>query len=260
MVAAARPVRLLVGVVVLMAALGAAMAAPAGARSANAGAEADFVDRINGARASAGKGSLVTNGELTSIARRWSQRMADEQRLSHNPNLANEVTQDWEKLAENVGFGQNVAQIHDAFMNSAAHRNNILDGALTHVGVGVVIDGGGQMWVTEVFMRLRGGGGGSAPPPTTAAPPPPPPPTTAAPAPTTAPPATAPPTTRAPRVTTATTARTPSPTTTAGAPPVTAAPPPTTVLEPPPVTPAASAPTPRLVLVLDGLVALDRGR
>lgn len=285
-----RPVVALLATVVVLLGEGMAPAASAPAPSrpmaraaAEPGAEAEFVDRVNSARAAAGKGSLSTDAELTSIARRWSQRMANEQRLSHNPNLANEVQADWEKLAENVGFGQNVGQIHDAFMNSAAHRNNILDGAFTHIGIGVVIDGAGQIWVTQVFMRLRGGGGGSAPPPTTAAPPPPPPTTTTA---RPAPAPTSPPTTRAPRVTTPTTARpAPAPTT----PRVTTAPPP-----PDPAAEAASAaaaaaeaaaaaaataaaevaaaeaaaaaaaatrtPTPRLVLVLEGLAALDQGR
>ena len=266
--------RWVVALAVVLGVLGLGLAPAAAA--ADAGAEAEFVDRINGARAGAGRGGLTTDAELTAIARRWSQRMANEQRLSHNPNLANEVKADWEKLAENVGFGQNVAQIHDAFMNSTAHRNNILDGALTHVGVGVVVDGSGQLWVTEVFMRLRGGGGGgSAPPPTTAAPAPPPPPpsTTARPAP--AP--TSPPTTRAPRVTTPTTAR--------PAPPPTSAPDPAAQAAAEAAAAAAAAeaaaqaaaeaeraaaeaaaaaaartPTPRLVLVLDGLRALDQGR
>jgi hypothetical protein len=230
------------------------------AAGADAGAEAEFVSRINGARASQGKGALTTDSELTGIARRWAQRMADDQRLSHNPNLSREVSQDWEKLAENVGFGQEVGQIHEAFMNSAAHRANILDGALTHVGVGVVIDGSGQMWVTEVFMRLRGGGGS---PPTTAAPPPPPPTTSPPP-----PPPTSPPTTRAPRPVTTTVPRTAPPPTTprVTAPPTTSAPaPPPTEPEPVPepetvATAQPLAPTPRLVLVLDGLRALDGGR
>jgi hypothetical protein len=214
---------------------------------ADAGQEADFVSRANGARANSGAGSLKVDGELTAIARRWSGKMAAANQLSHNPNLSKEVSADWEKLAENVGFGPSVESIHQAFMNSAGHRANILDSALTHIGVGVVVDGDGQIWVTEVFMRLRGGAGGGGTPATTAAPPPP---TTAKPKPvTTAPPATAPRTTAAskPKVTAPP----------ATAPATTAAPPPVTVPEPPPLPPD---PTPRLVLVLDQLRALDGGR
>jgi len=260
-----RHLRALFAIAVIAASLlGGSLATPAAA--ADAGLESDFVDRTNGARSGRGLGTLTTDGELTAIARRWSQRMANDNRLSHNPNLAREVTQDWEKLAENVGVGPGVEEIHNAFMNSAPHRANILDGALTHIGVGVVVDPSGQIWVTQVFMRLRGGGGGSATA-TTAAPPPPTATTTrprattttAAPAPASAPAPTATPsptTTRPPRSTTTTTP--PGPT----SPPTTS--PPAPVAEPATTTTAApapaAAPTRRLVLVLDGLRALDRGR
>lgn len=234
-----RRLRPLLAVGVLVLALLAGTAALPVAAGASPGAEGDFVARINDARAGRGLAPLAVDGELTGIARRWSQRMADEQRLSHNPNLSREVSQNWEKLAENVGFGGDVATIHDAFMNSSAHRANILDGALTHIGVGVVVDGAGQLWVTEVFMRLRGA---SAPPPTTA----PPPPTTARPRPAPAPPP--PPTTAPPAPEPA---PAPEPT-----PPAAPAPAP----EPEPATATApAAPSPRLVLVLDRLAALDRG-
>jgi hypothetical protein len=217
-------------------------AAPA---AADAGVEGEFVSLTNGERSSA----LTVHAELTSIARRWSAKMAADNRLAHNPNLANEVTADWEKLGENVGTGDNARQIHDAFMNSPAHRANIVDPAFTYVGIGVVRGGDGRIWVTEVFMRLRGGGGGSAPAPTTTAAPSPP--TTARPR------VTTPPTTAAPR---------PAPTTTA-APPTTEAPPPppttttTTTVPLPPPPPDGSTTTlrPRYALVLDGLARLDEG-
>ena len=240
-----RAARLVVAVFVAIAALAGGLFAASAATDGPA--EADFVGRINDARSSRGIGALSVDSELTGIARRWSQRMADEQSLSHNPNLAREVTQDWEKLAENVGLGSNVAGIHDAFMNSSAHRANILDTSLTHVGVGVVVDGSGQLWVTEVFMRLRSGGASTAttPPPPPPAPAPAPVPTTARPrpTPTTAPPPPAP--------------TEPAPTTPEAAPEPA---PEAVTTEPPPAPAAPPAPSPRLVLVLDGLVALDRGQ
>jgi hypothetical protein len=231
---------------VLLAALLASLVAAQPA-AADAAAESQFVSLTNSSRASAGIGRLSVDGELTSIARRWSAKMAADNRLAHNPNLSREVTQDWTKLGENVGVGDNPDQIHQAFMNSPAHRANILDGAFTRVGVGVVRGGDGRIWVTEVFMRLRsddGGAGGSSapppPPPTTAAPPPRPPaaarPRPPAPA-TTVPP---PPTTVATTTTTSTT------TTTLPA-----------VRPAPPLPPQPSA---RVVLVLAQLVAVDRGR
>jgi uncharacterized protein YkwD len=211
------------------------------AASADAGVEAEFVQLTNNAR---GGRNLTVDSQLTAVARRWSAKMAADNRLAHNPNLAKEVTHDWAKLGENVGTGDNAPQIHDAFMNSPAHRANILDSDFTHVGIGVVRGGDGRIWVTEVFMKLRSGGG-SAPPPTS-------PPPTAAPTttarprvttpPPTAPPPTAPPTTAAPTTTSTTTTTTT-----------------TTIPLPPPPPSSSSELTPRYVLVLEGLARLDPG-
>lgn len=217
------------------------MASPA---AADAGAEADFVARLNRLRASNGLGALTNHSELVSVGRRWSSRMAADNRLSHNSNLPNEVTADWEKLAENVGVGPTVEEIHDAFVNSSSHRANMVEAAFTHIGVGVVVGADGKLWVTQIFMRLASGGE------------PPPPPKKAAPPPTTT---TAAASAAAPAVT--------APRPRAAAPPRPAAPPPPPPPAPEPAPAPATAapdplpvPTPRLVLVLDGLRSLDRGR
>ena len=156
-------------------------AAPAAAASGavSPDAEQQFIDAVNRERASRGAGAVALDGELTDVARGWSNHLAAEERLTHNPDLPNQVEADWEKLAENVGTGGSVNVIHDAFMASATHRANILDPDLTHIGVGV-IDAGGRLWVTQNFMRLR-------PAPAPAPPPPPPPPPSAEPAPAPAP-------------------------------------------------------------------------
>lgn len=243
MTAAVRRVAFVAAVLI---ALAGAPAVPASA--AEEAAESQFVSLTNSSRSGSGAGRLSVDGELTAIARRWSAKMAADNRLAHNPNLSREVTQDWAKLGENVGVGDNPDQIHQAFMNSPAHRANILDGAFTRVGIGVVRGGDGRIWVTEVFMRLRSDdSGGSSPSP--------PPPATAAPRPAT---------TRPPAPATTARPRPPAPATTA--PPVTEPPATTTSITTttlPTVRPApalASEPSPRFVLVLSQLVALDRGR
>ncbi|HEX4979204.1 MAG TPA: CAP domain-containing protein [Acidimicrobiales bacterium] len=204
--------------------------------SADPGVEAEFVRLTNAERAQ----GLSVDGELTSVARRWSARMAADNRLAHNPNLSKEVTQDWGKLGENVGTGATAGQIHDAFMNSPAHRANIVDRDFTHVGIGVVRGDDGRIWVTEVFMKLRSGGG------TAPAPPPPAPVTTARPpAPVQRPPGPSPTTTAV--TTTSTTAATTTTTTTVPLPPA-------------PPEPGAAEHPPRYVLVLEGLARLDPGR
>jgi hypothetical protein len=168
--------------------------------------ESDFVARVNAARSAAGLGAVAVRNDLVDVARRHSTDMATQRRLYHNPSLASEVT-GWQRVGENVGTGSDVASVHDAFMHSQVHRDEILSPYFTEIGVGVVWDGS-TLWVTEVFRQPSSSGAAAAPAPTpkpapapapapTPAPrtqavhaaPPPPPPTV---------PVTAPPTTAAP--------------------------------------------------------------
>ena len=110
-------------------------------------------DRINGARAAAGRHGLAFDGGIQYIAVRWSDRLAGNQSLAHNPSYASEILahRDYRRAGENVGRGHDLAQLFQAFMDSPAHRDNILSAGFTHVTVGCVTDGGGQLWVTQNF-------------------------------------------------------------------------------------------------------------
>jgi uncharacterized protein YkwD len=171
-----------------------AAAMSAGARSAPAadpGTEGQFIGRINDLRASKGLRVLQVDGQLTGVARRWTDRMVGNGQISHNPNLGSEVPGGWTKLGENVGVGYDVDSLMQAFMDSPDHYRNLVDPAWTHLGVGVTLTGDGRIWTTHNFMA---NGGASAPPPQPA------------PTPTTSPPATTP-----PPPTTTTTVATPPP-------------------------------------------------
>ncbi|MDX1512010.1 MAG: CAP domain-containing protein [Nitriliruptorales bacterium] len=122
---------------------------------ASSSVESDFVARINAERAERGLAKLSVASDLVAVAREHSQRMANQSNLHHNPNLGSDV-KGWKKVGENVGKGPSVSAIHTAFMNSAGHKRNILDSDWTQVGVGVVVDGNGIIWVTEIF-RLPSG-------------------------------------------------------------------------------------------------------
>ena len=119
---------------------------------ADAGSEADFVARINGLRAAHGLGRLTVDAQLTNVARVWSASMGARTTLEHNPSLPNQVV-GWQKLGENVGDGADVAQLEAAFEASPPHYEHLVDPRYTRVGVGVVVDGNGLMWVTQLFMR-----------------------------------------------------------------------------------------------------------
>ena len=157
--------RLLVVIAVILAAA-LPLAAPAVADRANPAAdEQAFVTKINQLRAEHGLRPLSVNGELTTIGRRWAGKMAAAGQISHNKNFPNEVTQDWEKLGENVGVGSNVDELHDAFVKSPAHFRNLVDKDFTHIGVGVVYADDGSLYTSHQFMKLRASA--PAPPPPT---------------------------------------------------------------------------------------------
>jgi uncharacterized protein YkwD len=56
----------------------------------------------------------------------------------------------WTMIAENVGYGSDVGELHRAFMDSPLHAANILNSSYRFVGTGVVTDGN-RMWVTVIF-------------------------------------------------------------------------------------------------------------
>ncbi|MCL1592882.1 MAG: CAP domain-containing protein [Actinomycetia bacterium] len=146
------------------------------ASPAFAGAESQFVSKINAARSASGKAPLEVYWDLTDDARAQSAAMAAKGSIYHNPGLAG-VTSGWQKLGENVGVGFDVNMLHKAFMDSAGHRANIL-GDFNYIGVGVKVDDAGLMWATMIFMKAPSGlnGGGettttTTPPTTTTNPP-----------------------------------------------------------------------------------------
>lgn len=147
-----------------------AASAPAGAvpvaqaQADPAADEARFVDAINQYRAQNGLGPLVADTELLRVARNWSSQMRAAGEISHNTNLRTDVRANWRKLGENVGVGPTVADLHQAFIDSPAHRRNLLDPTFQRIGIGIVYDTDGTIFVTEQFMELQAGttAGGAA--------------------------------------------------------------------------------------------------
>lgn len=114
-------------------------------------AEIELLDRINAARAAEGLAPLAAADDLVAVARRHAQRMSDEGRIFHNANLRDEVD-GWQVVGENVGRAGSIAEVHDAFMASPAHRANVVESRFTQAGMGV-FDHNGELWVVEVFRQ-----------------------------------------------------------------------------------------------------------
>ena len=231
----------------LILAVGISTVLPATAQADTVSDEATFVAKINALRASKGLGSLQVDPVLVAKARQWSAGMAAAGKIWHS-TLSDGVTEDWKKLGENVGMGGSVDGLHDAFVASPHHYENLVDPAFGYVGIGVVKNGS-TIYVSEVFMQLMGGTAPVATTPTA-----PRPTTPTAPRPTTT--TTRPP--APPKPVTVPQVKAPAPST-----PTTTAPPAAAPVDPP-VAPVASAPVdaPRapsalLVSVLERLRTFD---
>jgi hypothetical protein len=136
---------------------------PGTAVADNGADEAAFVAKINDLRLSKGLHSLTVDPVLVAKARGWAQTMANKGDIWHS-NLPDGVTENWQRLGENVGMGGSVNALHDAFVGSPHHYENLIDPGFRYVGVGVV-NANGTIFVSEVFMELA-----SQPAPTTSAP------------------------------------------------------------------------------------------
>ena len=131
----------------------ASLAAILGLLAAACGVEQDLADLTNQSRAAYRLAPYQQNMSLYSKASAWSVKMARDGRLSHS-NLADGNPYAWRRLGENVGYGPDVVTIHNALMNSAGHRANILDPYFQYFAIGIYTDGAGRLWVTEEFMQL----------------------------------------------------------------------------------------------------------
>jgi hypothetical protein len=150
------PLRRVVALALLAATLTAGALIPATAAGAGTPSEDEysFLQKINYERVGRGLAPVVSDTELNPTARTWSQHMASQNVLSHDPNLVATVSSiepAWRGVAENVGYGYSVSGLHDAFMASSGHRANILNGSYNRIGIGVV-HSGGRIWVTVRFL------------------------------------------------------------------------------------------------------------
>jgi len=113
----------------------------------------DFLALTNDDRAAYNREALALADRLSRYATRHSRRMANLGSIFHSGDEqlreALEGT-DWSTAGENVGVGASLESVQDAFMRSAPHRRNILEGSYDHAAVGVV-EADGVVWITVIF-------------------------------------------------------------------------------------------------------------
>jgi uncharacterized protein YkwD len=113
--------------------------------------ERSFVRKMNQERKQAGKAPLKLDLEVSKVSKTHTRAMAKNASLYHTASdvLSRRVT-NWILLGENVGVGGSVGSLHQAFMDSPAHRANIMLTSFKYVGVGT-IQAGDRLWVTVTF-------------------------------------------------------------------------------------------------------------
>lgn len=122
--------------------------------------EKEFAERIfqlmNQERERMGLKKLKRLHDLDVVAHNWSERMAREGRMYHNPSYARQYPAGWTRAAENVAFGYRTpTSMYQGWYNSPGHYENMFNPNYTHVGVGVAITSDGVPYGTQNFATYN---------------------------------------------------------------------------------------------------------
>jgi uncharacterized protein YkwD len=130
-----------------------------------ASAEQIAFQMVNQKRADKGLQALVWSGDLEVMAHRHSQDMADNKYFGHR-GLDGSMVSDradrcgigrWRAIGENIaynrGYKEPVEKAVELWMESTAHRQNLLNDQWRESAVGVAIGADGSYYFTQVFLR-----------------------------------------------------------------------------------------------------------
>ncbi len=102
---------------------------------------------------------LRKDARLDALARAHAQRMMDARTVGHDvgdgdPSQRLEAAGlEARETGENVAHAPSLPLAHRALYASPSHRSNMLRSELDAIGVGVVTDSDGSVWVAEMFTR-----------------------------------------------------------------------------------------------------------
>ena len=133
--------------------------APRAFAQAGSVAEQYLFAQANAERAQRGLQPLHWDNALYQAAQRHCAEMARRESISHQytgePDLAergNLAGAHFSHIAENVAEAGTAVRIHDAWMNSPGHRENLLDAVVDSVGISVMRRNG-QLYAVQDFGR-----------------------------------------------------------------------------------------------------------
>jgi len=112
----------------------------------------DALEIMNRDRIAHGVNPLPSHPDLVARAQAWAERLAAEDTIYHSELNVGLNHLDWATLGENVGMGPNAERIEEGYMNSPAHRDNMLNPVFTSAGIGVAHQPGGKTFTVQIFM------------------------------------------------------------------------------------------------------------
>ena len=118
---------------------------------------------VNDERSDQGLHRLTPAADVADVAAAWSAQMAADREMEHNPDHAEQICC-WAAVSENVAWSEPprtrlhrdavatvVEELHEALLGSPGHRRNLLDPDVDEIGIGVHVDAGGSVWITQNF-------------------------------------------------------------------------------------------------------------
>jgi uncharacterized protein YkwD len=104
--------------------------------------------------------TLAADETLSRVAREKSKAMSEKRKFGHNISKTSldgalkAAGVDYKIAGENIAIDSSPKMGHYMFMNSPAHRANILNANMTHVGIGVArAADAGEYFMTQIFIR-----------------------------------------------------------------------------------------------------------
>ncbi len=119
-----------------------------------AAAPGTWLSRINAYRAANGRSRVVEDYQASRVAQSWTLQMAATRKLAHNPGYRALLTTPSYRTGENIGYSSSEAALFTLFLNSPAHRANMLRPEFNRVGIGQVV-ANGRVWTTHIFLATR---------------------------------------------------------------------------------------------------------
>jgi hypothetical protein len=129
----------------------------------DSGPQLDMAQKLfnlaNEARAQAGLQPLAWDPALAQAATKHGERMSVEGAIEHIYPGENDLGERaslagaaFSLIEENIAFGHSPGQIHDEWMHSQGHRENMLSSEVDHVGIAVIAHHG-NLYAVEDFSR-----------------------------------------------------------------------------------------------------------